>query len=1285
MDGRKSRFGDRSVSPSREGSHSLIHAKKNKTNRTGRESSSEEEVETEIETEIEEEVEDEEMETEKKENLEPKKALRRHEYDDLIKIPGVEYIANKFGLEPKLFAENVKDDYARFTPTQFEIAPLEVAENYVSSTTGASSEKILDAAIRVVGYQLACEPLVRKTIREVYYKNARISIQPTAKASKLIDEHHSLYSLKYIMDKPVTSLQNEQFLKIRTGVDDKLITFSFSENIPGTHSNCYLDEIKEFYSRNEFSQVVKDWEELRKRAVEFAYMKIVNDVQRELSDRLLNESKRYVLERCGAKLHEWIKVAPYGVGDFAEEDEDDWGTANGFRALAFAYVPDYSQASFAAVIDMDGDILEHKRFTHMLKRKDAYDERDSRAKESDIQRFKDLVMRRKPHVITVGGESRHALMIVEDLRALMAHLEEVEQFPKINVELIDNSMSELYARSKKGESDFPDFPPLLRQAVSLARRIQDPLLEFSQLCNPDEELLNLRFHPLQDLLNQNELLEQLYIEFVNRTNEVGVDLNVALAYPHKQNLVQFLCGFGPRKANQLIKSLKQANQRLENRNQLVIVFNMGPKVYVNIAGFVKINTNSLGDGETYIEILDSTRVHPEAYEWARKMAVDALDCDDEDSNKPAEALEEILDCPEKLNELDLEAFANELENQGYGKKGTTLYDIRHELNHRYKDFRIPFSSPNCEEIFNLVTKESPDTLYVGKLLQCKVIRFIHRKPRGDQLDNANPVRNEESGLWKCPFCMKNDFMELSDVWNHFNAGDCPGQAIGIKVFLDNGIDGFISMKNLSDNAVNNPAERVKKFGLIHARIMKIDPERFSVDLTSRTSDLQDKNNSWRPAKDDFYDHDAEEMEMKKSQEKSELKSKTYHKRVISHPSFHNVDFKEAEKIINTLEAGEAIIRPSSKGIDHLTVSWKVTDGIIQHIDVVEHDKQNHFSLGKKLCIGNLEFEDLDEILARYISPLSLNIRQILDYKYYKESVMGSKDKASEYLKKEKERNPKTIPYIFSPVKALPGKFLLSYLPRVKVVNEHVTVTHDGFRFRQKQHFPSLAHLLKWFKGNFRNMSTKMGAVTPGRMSSRTPYMGGTTPSVRDTPGWHSAVHGGTTTSYSIATPNTNFSQTPYSNYTQTPYTPSGQTLFMTPYATTPGASTTTRYSSNNSAFNSSNTPQYPPPQNAPYRTPRGSSTNAPHQFGCRNDQNDWAKAAEARASASRSNRQHRLKDDGSVRTPRYNEGGRYNPYGAPENFESVRNTPRSVRSTPKTIHSPTNMSIGGDQTPLYDE
>lgn len=109
---------------------------------------------------------------------------------------------------------------------------------------------------------------------------------------------------------------------------------------------------------------------------------------------------------------------------------------------------------------------------------------------------------------------------------------------------------------------------------------------------------------------------------------------------------------------------------------------------------------------------------------------------------------------EFFQDLDLDAFADELERQGFGNKRTTLYDIRSELNHRYKDGRQPFQPPSAEDIFNMVTKETPQTFFIGKLVMATVTGFQNRKPKREELDTANPNRNDATGLWQCPFCLQ---------------------------------------------------------------------------------------------------------------------------------------------------------------------------------------------------------------------------------------------------------------------------------------------------------------------------------------------------------------------------------------------------------------------------------------------------------------------------------------------------------------------------------------------------
>lgn len=220
------------------------------------------------------------------------------------------------------------------------------------------------------------------------------------------------------------------------------------------------------------------------------------------------------------------------------------------------------------------------------------------------------------------------------------------------------------------------------------------------------------------------------------------------------------------------------------------------------------------------------------------------------------------------------------------------------------------------------------------------------------------------------------------MWNHFDAGACTGQAVGVRIRLDNSLSGFIPIKCLSDSEVSNPEDRVRPGQAIHCRVTKIDVERFSVMSTSKSSDLMDKNGEWRPQKDPYYDTAAEEnLRRTEVESKKQKLRQSYTTRVIVHPSFKNISFKEAEKLMASMDQGDVIVRPSSKGTDHLTVTWKVGDSICQHVDVREEGKENAFSLGQSLWINDEEFEDLDEIVARYINPMAGHAKDIYAFRY----------------------------------------------------------------------------------------------------------------------------------------------------------------------------------------------------------------------------------------------------------------------------------------------------------------
>jgi len=297
-----------------------------------------------------------------------------------------------------------------------------------------------------------------------------------------------------------------------------------------------------------------------------------------------------------------------------------------------------------------------------------------------------------------------------------------------------------------------------------------------------------------------------------------------------------------------------------------------------------------------------------------------------------------------------------------------------------------------------------------------------------------------------------------------------------------------------------------------------------------------------------------------------------------------------------MDQGDVIVRPSSKGNDHLTVTWKVADDVYQHVDIREEGKENAFSLGQSLLIGDEEFEDLDEIVARYINPMAAHARDVLSFRYFRDLGLTEqtyapgkeRERADEMIKDDKKKNPSKIHYFVSCSREFPGKFMLSYLPRTTTKHEYLTVTPDGYRFRG-QVFDGLTSLFRWFKEHFRDpipgtpVSNRGGTHNSGSISSRTPgYVGATTPNVN-----LAAVNPETLHRVAQSMPShmlqnlskaAHFQGTPgpFGYPANTPYTPSGQTPFMTPYATTPHQPQTPRYSGTPAPSGSSGTHGPPP-------------------------------------------------------------------------------------------------------------
>lgn len=337
---------------------------------------------------------------------------------------------------------------------------------------------------------------------------------------------------------------------------------------------------------------------------------------------------------------------------------------------------------------------------------------------------------------------------------------------------------------------------------------------------------------------------------------------------------------------------------LVNRDQFIKSGLLTTKIFLNAAGFLRIpqdpgletskNRHADDDGP---DPLDDTRIHPEDYELARKMATDALELDEEDihGEHPSHVVSVIMqddDSEKKLNELNLDEFAVNMFEANEDRKRHTLSVIREEVLKPFSEQRAPFPSMQPWEVLTMLSGESPRTLRMGLIVSVLVVRV-----------EGNGIGN-------------------------------------IATRLDSGIEGVITPQYLCDD-VANLKNLPKRGHAIQAVVVEVEldlaTDNFRVLLSTRLTDLAQGDGLFRRVRrDEYWNTQQHERDLEIQARKKRAEADPT-RRVIKHPNFHNFNATQAENFLDKQQRGDVVIRPSSKGVDHLAVTWKVDDKLYQHI------------------------------------------------------------------------------------------------------------------------------------------------------------------------------------------------------------------------------------------------------------------------------------------------------------------------------------------------------------------
>ena len=451
-------------------------------------------------------------------------------------------IAREKGLEPlaaAIFAQDGSD-------------PAVLAAAYVDPEKGVETiEDALQGANDIIAEDLSDDAAIRKALRELIFR--RGSLQ--CKAAD--PETDTVYKLYYDFNQPLNRLLDHQILAINRGEKEEILKASVT--LPGNEGPALV--CRAALKPTLFvSQFVKA-------AAEDAYERLIfPSVQREIRSELSDRAYNGAIHNFALNLKPLLMQPP----------------VKGFVTMGLD--PGYRNGCKVAVVDATGKVLA----TSVV-----YPTFSEKKKQEAIAVLSGLMKRHNVRHIAIGNgtASRETeAMTVELLRS----------FPEASYMIVNEAGASVYSASPLAAEEFPEFDVNLRSAVSIARRLQDPLAELVKI---DPKAIGVGQY--QHDCPQKELDAALGGVVEDCVNAVGVDINTA-----SRSLLQQVSGLTATTAKNIV-TYREENGAFTSRAQIKKVPKLGPKAFQQCAGFLRIPESK--------EILDNTGVHPESYEAAKAL------------------------------------------------------------------------------------------------------------------------------------------------------------------------------------------------------------------------------------------------------------------------------------------------------------------------------------------------------------------------------------------------------------------------------------------------------------------------------------------------------------------------------------------------------------------------------------------------------------------------------------------------------------------------------------------
>ena len=644
--------------------------------------------------------------------------------------------AKEKGLEPLadiIAAQEIKDG-------SFE----EYGKDFINSELGVETlEDAYSGAKDIIAERISDDPKYREYIRGYFFDNGVLSSNGSS-------EEPSVYDMYFEYSEGIKTIPNHRILAVNRGEKEKVLKVKI--NVNDEEILKYLKS-KEIIGESIFTNLMAE-------SVEDSYKRLIfPSVEREVRSMLTERAELEAIKVFAKNTKPLLMIPP--VKD----------------VNVLAIDPSYRTGCKLSALDGTGKLLEYTTI---------YPNEPQNKVEESKKVLKKLIKKHSIDIISIGNgtASRETEQLIATLLSEIGDTLE----KKVYYTIVSEAGASVYSASKLGTEEYPDIDVSIRGAISIGRRLQDPLAELVKI---DPKSIGVGQY--QHDLNQKKLGESLTNVVEDCVNSVGVDLNTA-----SPSLLNYVSGISASISKNIV-SYREENGKFSDRGDLKKVKRLGDKVFEQCAGFLRIS-----DGNNP---LDNTAVHPESYDTAKKI------------------LEFLGYTEEDLLNRELNDIEKRIADLGFVEKPKQKTVSRGKGFDALKNFKIENASENKKDFFKKLEsgfKVLAEKLDSGIPTIKDIVAEIKKPGRDPRDEMPKPI-------------FRSDVLKMEDLQVGMILQGTVRNVIDFGAFVDIGVkqDGLVHISELSDKFVKNPMNVVSVGDVVDVKIIDIDLIKGKISLSMK--------------------------------------------------------------------------------------------------------------------------------------------------------------------------------------------------------------------------------------------------------------------------------------------------------------------------------------------------------------------------------------------------------------------------------------------------------------------